>query len=106
MATEVHDAPERTRYEVTLDGELAGYAEYRDIDGARVFTHTEVLDAFEGRGVGSALARGALDHVRAGVGRAVALCPFIAGFVERHDEYADLLDPALDRRLRGEAGRK
>jgi hypothetical protein len=40
------------------------------------------------------------------VGRAVALCPFIAGFVERHDEYADLLDPALDRRLRGEAGRK
>ncbi|HET6773911.1 MAG TPA: GNAT family N-acetyltransferase [Acidimicrobiales bacterium] len=106
MATEVRDVPARTRYEITLDGELAGFAEYREVDGARVFTHTEVFDAFEGRGVGSALARGALDQVRAGIGRAVALCPFIAGFVEQHDEYADLLDPALDRRLRDEAGRK
>jgi predicted GNAT family acetyltransferase len=104
MATQVHDVPDRTRYEITLDGELAGYAEYRDVDGARVFTHTEVFDAFEGKGVGSSLAQGALDDVRARVGRAVALCPFIARFIERHHQYADLLDPALDRRLRDEAG--
>ncbi len=100
MAPEVHDAPDRSRYEVTLDGELAGFAEYRDVDGARVFTHTEVFDAFEGKGVGSALAQGALEAVRAGGGRLVALCPFIAAHIERHPEYADLVDADLDTRLR------
>lgn len=102
MATDVTDAPARRRYEVTVDGELAGFAEYRDLDGARVFTHTEVFDRFEGRGVGSALARGALDEARRSGRRIVALCPFIAGYLRRHDEYADLVDPALARRLRDE----
>ena len=78
MTTEVLDVPARSRYEVTVDGELAGFAEYRPVDGARVFTHTEVFDAYEGKGVGSALARGALDDVRARGRRLVALCPFIA----------------------------
>jgi hypothetical protein len=100
MAPEVRDAPDRTRYEVTLDGQLAGFAEYRDVDGARVFTHTEIFDAFEGKGVGSALAQGALEAVRAGGGRLVALCPFVAAHIERHPEYADLVDADLDTRLR------
>src|SRR5262245_30650845 len=91
-AIAVQDAPERHRYEVTVDGELAGFAVYEDrADGVRVFTHTEVDDAYEGRGVGSALARGALDDVRASGGRLVARCPFIAAFIRRHDEYADLV---------------
>jgi predicted GNAT family acetyltransferase len=100
MAAEVHDAPDRTRYEVTLDGELAGFAAYRDVDGARVFTHTEVFDAFEGKGVGSALVRGALEAVRDAGGRLVALCPFVSSYMERHPEYADLVDADLDTRLR------
>ena len=100
MATEVLDVPTRSRYEVTVDGELAGFSEYRDTEGARVFTHTEVFDAYEGKGVGSALARGALDDVRARGRRLVALCPFIAAFLERHDEYADLVDAELTTRLR------
>ena len=100
MATDVRDAPDRSRYEVGVDGELAGFAEYRDLDGARVFTHTEVFDAFEGPGVGSALAQGALDNVCRSGRRLVALCPFIAAYIERHDEYADLVDRSLDNRLR------
>jgi predicted GNAT family acetyltransferase len=91
MTTDVRDAPDRSRYEVTVDGELAGFAAYRDRDGARVFTHTEVFDAFEGKGVGSVLARGALDAVRGTGVPVVAQCPFIAGYIARHDEYADLL---------------
>lgn len=100
MATEVLDVPARSRYEVTVDGELAGFAEYREIEGARVFTHTEVFDAHEGKGVGSALARGALDEVRAGGRRLVALCPFIAAYLERHGEYDDLVDAELTDRLK------
>ena len=64
-----------------------------------MFTHTEVFDAYEGKGVGSALARGALDDVRARGGRLVALCPFIAAYLERHPEYADLVDHDLTARL-------
>jgi predicted GNAT family acetyltransferase len=48
--------------------------------------------------VGSALARGALDDVRAAGGRIAPLCPFIAGYIRRHGEYADLIDrPLLDQ---------
>ena len=80
-----------SRYEASDDtGVVAGFAEYRDTDGVRVLTHTEVDDAFEGRGVGSALARGALDDVRE---RGLAMrddCQFIRGWVDKHPEYADL----------------
>jgi predicted GNAT family acetyltransferase len=91
MSADVRDVPERSRYEVTVDGELAGFAVYHDDDGTRVFTHTEVFDAFEGQGVGSVLARSALDDVRSRGRRLVAQCPFIAAYLKRHDEYADLV---------------
>jgi predicted GNAT family acetyltransferase len=57
-----------------------------------VFIHTEVAPEFEGRGVGGALAKGALEDVRAG-GQydVIPLCPFIKGYIEKHPEYADLV---------------
>jgi len=86
----VVDNPDRHRYEVYVEDTLAGFAEYRH-DGDRiVFTHTEVDPAFEGKGLGSALAAGALDAVRGRGLRVVPQCPFIAGYLARHDEYADL----------------
>lgn len=89
----VHE-PEAQRYAAYLDGALAGFAEYvLEEDPARiVFTHTEVDDAFGGRGVGSSIARAALDDVRATGGRKVVpQCPFIQGWIEKHPAYADLL---------------
>jgi len=89
---EVRPNPDQSRYEAWLDGERAGFAQYQVDQGTIVFTHTEVDDRFEGRGVGSALARGALDDVRAvGERRVVARCPFIKGYIEKHPEYQDLL---------------
>lgn len=85
-------APDQSRYEAHLDGQLAGFAEYQLAEGIIVFTHTEVDEAFEGKGVGSALARAALDDVRAGGERKViATCPFIKGWIDKHPDYADLL---------------
>jgi uncharacterized protein len=104
MATEVRDSPDRNRYEASVDGELAGFAHYRDVEGVRVFDHTEVFDAFEGKGVGSTLAGSALDDVRAHGGKLVALCPFISAYLERHAEYADLVDHDLGARLRAARG--
>jgi predicted GNAT family acetyltransferase len=103
----VTDVDGRSRYEITADGELAGFAEYRDIDGARVFTHTEVFDQYEGKGIGSALVRAALDSVRAGAGggRLVPLCPFVRSYIEGHAEaYGDLVDTELTERL--QSGRR
>jgi uncharacterized protein len=89
---DVTDAPEQHRYEARIDGELAGFAEYRASDRIVTFIHTEVLPEFEGRGVGSGLVRAALDDVRA-KGRLVrAVCPFVKGYIERHPgEYEDLV---------------
>ena len=80
-----------SRYDASTDaGVVAGFAEYRDRDGVRVFTHTEVDDAFGGQGVGSTLARGALDDVRERGLQVEAKCEFIRGWIEKHPEYDDL----------------
>ena len=91
MAITVTDAPDKHRYEVRTDGELAGFAAYVSGQGVRVFTHTEVDPAYEGQGLGSTLARGALDDVRQKHVAAVPMCPFIASWIERHPDYSDVV---------------
>jgi predicted GNAT family acetyltransferase len=86
MSIEVTDNPAAQRFEVYLDDALAGFAEYRLHDGRIVFTHTEVDPAFEGRGLGSRLAAGALGSARERGLRIVAQCPFIARYLARHPE--------------------
>ena len=87
----VSENAEESRYEAATEaGLVAGFAEFEDHDGSRVFTHTEVDDAFEGQGVGSALAAGALDDVRERGLKVVAKCPFIDKYIDKHPEYADL----------------
>ena len=84
--------PSAHRYEAHIDGELAGFAEYQLTDQLVIFTHTEVDERFEGQGVGSALARFALDDVRAdGSRRVLPLCPFIKGWIGKHRDYVDLV---------------
>lgn len=100
MDAEVTDAVERSRYEISVDGVQVGFADYRDMNGVRVFTHTEIKPEHEGKGLGSTLVRSALDEVRAAGRSIVPLCPFVEHFVTEHSEYADLVDEALDTRLR------
>ncbi|MFF5259176.1 GNAT family N-acetyltransferase [Actinomadura viridis] len=91
MSKEISDNPEASRYEIRVDGSLAGFAEYRTRPGKIVFTHTEVDGAYEGQGVGGALARGALDDVRAKGLAVVPLCPFFKGWIDKHPDYQDLV---------------
>ena len=61
----VLEVAEWSRFEIHVDGRMAGFAQYRTKDpGLLVFTHTEIDDAFEGRGLGSTLVRAALDTAR------------------------------------------
>jgi len=90
----VRDNPDQHRFEAWVGEQIAGFAEYRvpaDGNGDIVFTHTEVSDEYEGKGVGGALARGALDEVRRRRVYARPLCPFIAGWIRRHPDYLDLV---------------
>lgn len=95
----VEDAPERSRFEISVDGERVGYTTYREEQGALVFPHTIIDPGHEGEGLGSALIGGALAAVRASHRQIVPLCPFVAAYIEHHPELADLVDQqALDRR--------
>lgn len=81
------------RYQILVDGEPVGLTAYRDRDGQRVFFHTEVDSAFAGRGLAGQLVGHALADTRASGRRIVAVCPYVATFLKRHHEYADVTDP-------------
>lgn len=87
----VTDNPERHRFEITSDGKDAGYAEYELADGDIEFTHTVIDDAFGGQGVGSTLVRFALDQARERGLTVTPTCDFVKGYIDKHDEYADLV---------------
>jgi uncharacterized protein len=86
----VRNNTELHRFELDADGHMA-VAYYRLSPGVITFTHAEVPNEFSGRGIGSALARGALDIVRAQGLKVVAQCPFISAFMGKHPEFNDLL---------------
>ena len=90
MAISIEDNPQQRRVEIRVDGELAGAVIYRRRPGRIVFRHTEIDDAYEGQGLGSQLARAALDQARDRGDQVVAVCPFISRFIREHPEYADL----------------
>jgi uncharacterized protein len=90
-APTVVDVPEASRFEIRFDDEVAGFAAYRAEPGLVVFTHTEIGDAYGGQGLGSVLVRAALDEVRERGLRVRPDCPFVRAYIERHEEYRDLV---------------
>lgn len=96
MATTVRDNPAASRFEVVEDDTLAGYAEYTLSGNVITLTHTEVDDAFAGRGLAQQLAEGALSQARERELDVIPRCSFIASYVAENKQWADLV-PA-DRR--------
>ena len=92
MATTVEDNRARSRFEVLVDGELGGFATYRQREDVVFVTHSEVDPRFRGRGVGAELARQTLDLLRERGARVVPACPFFAEYVQKHPEYNDILE--------------
>jgi hypothetical protein len=91
---------DRQRYEAVVDtATLAGFVEYQDTSELVVLTHTEVGTTYEGKGIGSALARAALDDVRERRLKALVICPFILGWLRIHPDYQDLLFNAPPSRV-------
>ncbi|MFB7112169.1 GNAT family N-acetyltransferase [Streptomyces sp. NPDC056291] len=92
-APTVQWADAKHRYEILVDGKRAGLTAYRDRGEQRVFYHTEIDDAFAGQGLASRLVQEALTDVRESGKRIVPVCPYVAKFLKRHEEFADITDP-------------
>ena len=91
MDTGVIDRPDKSRFELPVEDEVA--VAYYHLDGNRItLTHTEVPQHLSGQGIGSRLAKGVFEAVRASGRKVVAKCPFMAAYAGRHPEYAALLD--------------
>jgi NAD+ kinase len=93
----VVDSFEQQRYEILLNGEVAGALAYRRQGGRIDLMDTEIDPAFEGRGLASRLASAALDEARSQGTPVIVSCPFVTGYVERHPEYSDVLAEPIGR---------
>ena len=94
----VEDNPVAQRYQAQI-GEYLAVAAYR-LDGDTItFTHTKVPQELEGHGIANKLAHAALEDARARGLTVVPLCPFIASYIRRHQEYVALVDPAHRERV-------
>jgi predicted GNAT family acetyltransferase len=86
-------AAESTRFTIAVDGKSVGLTEFSDRDSQRIFTHTEVADDFEGRGLATILIGEALQATRDVGLRIVPVCKMVASYIEKRDEFADVVDP-------------
>jgi hypothetical protein len=105
VSLQIDDNPEEHRYEALVDGKLAGFILYRLQDGRMTMVHTEVEPAYERQGVGSELAKVALEDARERGLKVVPLCPFIARYVRRQpDLYLDLVPESLREKVLASSG--
>ena len=93
----VTDKAEEHRYEIAVDGKVAGFIDYHDNGQRRALNHTEIDAAYEGQGLASTIARAALADIRAKGKVVLPFCPFVRSYIDKHrDDYLDLV-PAADR---------
>ncbi len=83
--------PAAQRYEAKQGGSVVAFIEYRDDSSVRSLTHTKVNPDLEGQGIGSQLVKFALEEIKSSGSRLEPLCPFVATYVQRHREYAELV---------------
>ena len=87
----VIDVPDRSRFEIRVDGEVAGFTEYRRRPGLIAFIHTLTDARFEGQGLASGLVRTALSEARSDGLSVLPFCPFVRAYIAGHTEYLDLV---------------
>jgi uncharacterized protein len=81
---------------ITVDGQTAGVATFEERGNRRAFVHTEVDDAFQGRGLATILVDEAIKSTKADGLPIVAVCPMFAAFLHKHKEFDDIVDPVTN----------
>ncbi len=87
----VKENPDKSRYEVFVDGQPVGFTEYVPSGEMVIMPHTEIAQPYEGQGIASVLVQGALDDLRAKGQKIYPLCPFVVEWLRKHPEYQDLI---------------
>jgi uncharacterized protein len=87
----VRDNRARSRFELVVDDQVVGFADYRRVGSTVDVPHTEITPARRGRGLGARMVREMLDLIRAEGSTVVPSCPFVADYIDRHAEYGDLV---------------
>ena len=88
---DVTDHPDQSRYEIHVDGELAGILAYHARPGLIALVHTEVRPQFEGRGIGGELVAGALADARERHLSVLPFCEYVNRWLTKHPEHVDLV---------------
>lgn len=89
--TVVVDNPAEKRFEIHVDGALAGVEDYTTDSDVISFNHTEIYPGHEGSGLAAVLVSGALDQLRARNLMVHPVCPYVVTFLGKHPEYQDLV---------------
>ena len=92
---------EAARFTIAVEEQVVGFTEFAEPNGQRIFTHTEVDDAFEGRGLATILIGEALQATRDAGLRIVAVCPMVAAYIDKHHEFDNGVDPVTNDIKRG-----
>ena len=100
MDPQITDHPDDARFEIRVDGELAGFVQYQLRGNEIALTHTQTDDRFRGQGLGGRLVQAALDEARTRNLAVLPYCPFVKNWISGHREYAGLV-PADRRRQFG-----
>ncbi|GAB2648830.1 GNAT family N-acetyltransferase [Nocardia goodfellowii] len=88
------------RFEISVDGALAGWAEYQDTASERAFVHTEIQPQYAGHGYATLLVDAGLRTSRAEGFGILPMCPMVRNYVETHPEYVASV-PAWARQRMG-----
>ena len=91
LTPDVHHDPDARRLHTRVEGHEAELR-YSLRGGRMVIDHTGVPDAIGGRGIAGILVKAALELARARGWRVVPACSYSAAYVQRHPEYADLIE--------------
>jgi len=79
-----------SRFEARVGTQLA-VADYTLEDGSITFTHTYVPTALRGQGIAEKLVRAGLAFAQAEKRKVVPQCSYVDVFIQRHQEFQDLL---------------
>jgi uncharacterized protein len=94
MSITVTDNPSASRFEITVDDELAGYLDYREHQGEYAIPHARIFPQFRHQGFGSDLVVSSLETIRERHGKVLPYCPFVPKVIRDHPELAELVPEA------------
>jgi len=94
MTTTVTDNPKSSRFEITVEGELAGFVDYRKDGDEFALPHTRIFDQFGGKGMGHVLIEGSLKEIAKRGGTVLPYCPFIPPIIRDNPGFLELVRPS------------